>query len=61
MSFWVAQQVKPLALAFCPGHDLRIVGSGTVSGCALNTKSAGEYLHLPLPLLLPHSFFLILK
>lgn len=57
----MAQQVKPLALAFCPGHDLRIVGSGTVSGCALNTKSAGEYLHLPLPLLLPHSFFLILK
>ena len=47
---WVGWSVKPLALDFSLGHDLKVVRSSPTLGSVLSTESA-EVLSLPLPLL----------
>ena len=54
----VAQSVEDLTLDFGSGHDLRVVGSSSTLGTALNTEPAWDSLSLPLPLSPTHTLSL---
>lgn len=57
----MAQLVEQPTLGFNSDHDLRVLGLHPLSGSALSTESAEDYLLLPLPLLLPCSHSLSLS